>query len=127
MPDRARAMFEGAVKRQWVANSGKFATLTLHIVEDGRQRYIEMRAFREQVEAVKGVEVGQVIKVKANVETETLTNKAKEKIKVDGYPVNKAVFTITSIEQTTEAVREFEPPAQARPAATNFGEDDIPF
>lgn len=93
----------GSVVRRWTNQAGTYATLTLDVfvvdAERGRSatKKLDFRAFRGVVTEIAVLTPGSMVEVTGSIDTEKLTNKAKEDIIVDGYPVWVTKLTVRAV------------------------------
>lgn len=130
-----KATFEicGAVVRKpFVAPSGKFARVTLATPGRSGEKKTDVRAFDgEIIREIADLGVGQTVRVTGDVDSEKLTNKAKQEVVVDGYTAWQTVLTARwlQVEGSSKAPPP-EPGAKANPApkskAKGWGDDEPP-
>jgi hypothetical protein len=110
----------GHVVRRWVNPAGTFATLVLAVPGENGERKIDLRAFRETVQAVADLGAGMTVEALGTVEVEALKNKAKEDVKVDGYVCWVAKLTVRTINVEGSSVK----PAAAATGAKPMSVDE---
>ena len=88
----------GYVKRRWVADSGKFGTLTLEDCGE-REPIINLVCFSSgPIAALRNLEPGQLVRVKGNISTAPIKDKKGEEIKIDGYKRYENLLAIQKME-----------------------------
>lgn len=88
----------GFVERAFVPPSGKCAFLTVAVPGRKSEQKIEMRTFdSETIAQVKSLGVGETVMVTAGVESNKLTNKAKQEVQVDGRTAWVMVLVIRTL------------------------------
>lgn len=125
----AKFLVCGKVKRKWVANSGKYATINIEV--PGRAQYddqVNVRSFDLAInQKINGLIVGSVIKVVGTIGTEAVKDKAGEPVLIDKYKHYDDVLTIKALTVDESSVQ------SARDAGTLAGKvdaandnDDVP-
>jgi hypothetical protein len=109
----------GQVKRKWVADSGKFATVTLDIPGE-RGIIINLRSFKDgPIDEIRGLVPGMTIECVGNISSETVKDKKGDDIKIDGYKKYVEVLTIKKLK--------IDPTSKQNPPKDNGNDaDDMP-
>lgn len=108
----------GSVVRRWANQAGTYATLVLDVFvvdeERGRSanKKLDFRGFRGAVTDIAVLTPGAMVEVTGSVDSEKLTNKAKEDVMVDGYPVwvTKLTVRAVKVESSSRAPASNAPP-----------------
>lgn len=132
MQDHARFSITGTVTRVWVADSGKFGTLSVSVpVGDGKTRKIDMRAFSAVTPSLQELSPGMRVNVVGDVEMNPLKDKQKNDVKVDNFTKWVVELTAREVKQATGGARAPRPaPASVKPLPPDghpAGDTDIPF
>ncbi len=104
----ATGTITGVVTRLFLSPKGTFAAMTVEAPDGrGRRSKIDLRAFSDSIEQVRGVGEGQVVRVTYSPGMEKLTSKDKSPVMVDGREKWIPALTIRACEVE---------PASAKPA-----------
>ncbi len=117
----------GFVERAFVPPSGKCAFLTVAVPGRPKEQKIEMRTFDKEdlIPRIKALGVGQIVTVTAGIESNKLTNKARQEVQVDGRTAWVMVLTIRTLAVEGEAEKAKEPEkTQAAPKTLDWEEED---
>jgi hypothetical protein len=89
----------GCVKRVFVADSGKFAKLTVDVQANAHAKTLELKCFdRSVIGDIRALRQGQRVQVRGKVESEKVTDRARNEVKVDGYALWIPALRPTSVE-----------------------------
>lgn len=114
----------GAVVRKFVAQSGKFAAVTIDVNVPPRSRKIECRAFdAEMIDEIGQLGAGQTIEITGQIDMEKLTDKKREPVKVDGYEKWSPALTVKAIKIEGSSVKPAAAPGSKLPPL----DDDVNF
>lgn len=109
----------GSVVRKWVASTNTVARLVLDVFVDGKSKKLDMIAFKDPVIDVAGLEAGQIVEVTGRIDTEKLTDKKREAVKVDGYEKWVPMLVIRSVKVA--------PSSKKSTPKDEHGEDTVDF
>lgn len=99
------------VRAPFVAQSGKFAKLTLGVPNTRGESKIDVRAFNADViEEIRGLGIGQTVQVTGTVDTEAVKDKKGEKVLIDGYAYWVSVLTAKAVTVEGASTRPAAPP-----------------
>lgn len=124
--DKARWTVTGAMSWKWVAPSKKFARCKVESNVMGRRNFHEVMAFGDMVNEIDISGIGEVVTVVGDLQTEKLTDKQKNPIRVDGYEVRLTMLKATSFTRYGET-REVEGPRPKQVIPPPDSDDQIPF
>lgn len=107
----------GVVNRKFINQQGTFVALSLSCDLGDRKVSVDLKGFKESVQAVKNVETGDTVEVTGSIGTEKLTAKDKSTVQVDGRDkwVPSLVIKAVKVDPNKKAQQ---PP---------LGDDDIGF
>jgi single-stranded DNA-binding protein len=115
-----------------VAASGKVANLTLEVCRPGndgdrpKRSFLDVVAFGETVADVRDLGAGESVVVVGELQTEKLTDKARNPVQSDGYDVWVTRLVARKVETLGQSAEQQPRTAQAS-TAIPASDDDIPF
>jgi hypothetical protein len=89
--------FAGTVVKRWVATSGKFATLKVSNVTDGRATKMDFVSF-DCVNDIATLSENDTVKVTGRMGIKKLTSKDRQDVMIDGYAAWVPQLVITKVE-----------------------------
>lgn len=108
----------GFVVRKYVADSGKFARVTVDVNQSPHPAKLDFRTFDPTMVAdVGALKAGQKVQVRGRIESEKLKDKNKVEIMKDGYVYWATVLTLTSVEVEGSSRSPAAPAPAAEPGA----------
>ena len=121
-PDSAEFSIIGAMTYKYVAPGNNFAAFKIEVKREGRRTLLDCKSFDTGVcNYLRDIGVGEGIEVTGDLGSETLKNKAKLDVQVDGYSVWQPMLKVTSILKPDQGEQ-----AKA-PKSDPMNDDDIPF
>lgn len=110
----------GVVTRVFNSPKGTFSALTVEVPNGrGGQKKIDMRAFQDAVDQVANLGQGQVVQVTGKVDMESLKDKQRNEVQVDGRAKWVPALTITKVEVEPSSAKP-KPAASAQPAGDDW-------
>lgn len=121
----------GCVSRVFIADSGKFAKVSVDVRQSPHAAKVEFKIFDRSVIGEiwqLRIQKGTLVQVRGKIESEKLTDKSRAPIKVDGYEVWMPALRPSSIEIEGE-VRASEPvqPEKKIEREPDLGDASDPF
>lgn len=110
----------GTVVRTFISQSGKFGRLTLKVNEHPHPPQLDFKTFdRIVIGDLRDLRAGQRVQVRGKIQSEKVTDKKGDPVKVDGYEVWVPALRPASFEVEGSSKRPAEKPTEPKPGAAD--------